>query len=100
MATVTRKFRDDFETWAADRLATGQFSVEDMAEFCEMLRRDFAPGPDQLREGLTCINHASIEVTATIDDHEQRYRMWADYFQAEAASIRQQGAAALHLSGE
>lgn len=87
MATVTRKFRDDFECWAADRLAKGEFTEVDMAEFKDLLRRDLAPGPDQLRAGLTVIIAAGVEVPATIDDHEERYRLWADYFSAEAESI-------------
>jgi hypothetical protein len=88
MATVTRKFRDDFECWAADRLARGEFTETDMEEFKELLRQDLAPGPDQLRKGLTVIIAAGVEVPATIDDPEQRYRYWADYFAAEAESIR------------
>ena len=87
MATVTRKFRDDFETWAADRLAKGKFTPDDMAEFKDMLRRDLTPGPDQLREGLTVIIAAGVEVPATIDDHERRYALWADYFEIEAEAI-------------
>lgn len=94
MATVTRKFRDDFETWAADRTARGQFTDAEMAEFKDMLRRDLAPGPDLLREGLTVIIAAGVEVPATIDDYEQRYKLWADYFAAEAEAIRRLGHAA------
>lgn len=88
MATVTRKFRDDFECWAADRLARGEFTEADMAEFKDMLRRDLAPGPDQLREGLMVILASGVEVPATIDDHEERYRLWADYFAATADAIK------------
>lgn len=80
MATVTRKFRDDFETWAADRLAKGEFTPADMDEFKDLLRLDLTPGPDQLREGLTIIISAGVEVPAAIDDHEQRYQLWADFF--------------------
>lgn len=88
MATVTRKFRDDFECWAADRLTRGQFTEADMAEFKDALRIDLTPGPDQLREGLTVIIAAGVEVPAAIDDHEDRYRLWADYFASEAEAIR------------
>lgn len=88
MATVTRKFRDDFETWAADCVARDVFTQADIGDFKEMLRRDLAPGPDQLRAGLTVIIASGVEVPATIDDHEERYRLWADYFAAEAESIR------------
>jgi len=93
MAIVTRKFRDDFETWAAEQITCGNFTETDMAEFKDLLRRDLMPGPDQLREGLTFINTTGIEVPATIDDCEQRRQLWADYFAAEAAAIRARGRA-------
>jgi len=88
MATVTKRFKDDFETWAADRLARGQFTPAEMEEFRDLLRRDLTLGPDQLREGLTVIIAAGVEVPATINDHNERYRMWAEYFAAEAEAIR------------
>ena len=88
MATVPRKFRDDFDLWAADRLAKGEFTEADMAEFKDLLRRDLAPGPDQLREGLTVIIAAGVEVPATIDDSEERYRLWSEFFAVEAEAIR------------
>lgn len=87
MATVTRKFRDDFEAWAAHRAATGELSEAEIDEFKEMLRRDLAPGEDQLRTGLTVILAAGVKIPATIDDHEERYRLWADYFTVEAEAI-------------
>ena len=87
MATVTRKFRDDFDTWAADRLAKGYFTGAEMLEFKDMLRRDLAPGPDQLRAGLTVIIAAGVEIPATTDCHEQRYQLWSDYLAAEAEAI-------------
>ena len=76
MATVSRKFRDDFECWAADRIARGEFTPAAMDEFKDLLRRDLAPGPDLLRDGLTVIIAAGVEVSAAIDDHERRYRFW------------------------
>lgn len=88
MATVTKRFKDDFECWAADRLAKGEFTPADMDEFKDMLRRDLTPGPDQIRDGLTIIIAAGVEVPATIDDRDQRYQLWADYFAAEAEAIR------------
>ena len=89
MTTVTRKFRDDFDAWAADRLSKGEFTPADMTEFKDLLRRDLTPGPDQLRAGLTVIIAAGVEVPATIDDHERRYALWADFFAIEAEAIRQ-----------
>lgn len=93
MATVTRQFKEDFEVWAANQVATGKFTEAEIEELKDMLRRDLTPGPDQLREGLTVITAAGLEVPATIDDHEERYRLWADYFAAEAAAIRNLGRA-------
>ncbi|UCV15523.1 hypothetical protein [Quatrionicoccus australiensis] len=88
MATVTRKFRDDFDTWAVDRVRRGEFTPADMEDFKEMLRRDLAPGPDQLRAGYTVIVAAGVEIPAAIDDHEERYSLWADFFHIEAEAIR------------
>lgn len=88
MATVTRKFKDDFDTWASDRIESGQFTNDEMEELKGMLRIDFAPGPDQLRAGYSFLNEKGITIPATIDDHEERYRVWSDYFAAEANTIR------------
>lgn len=88
MATVTRQFKEDFDTWAADRIASGQFTQSEMEEMKGLLRIDFAPGPDQLRAGYSFLNEKGIEIPATIDDHEERYRVWSDYFAAEANIIR------------
>ena len=89
MATVTRKFRDDFDAWAAHRIETGAFSEAEMDEFKAMLRIDLTPGPDQLREGVKIIVAAGIEIPAAIDDQEERYKLWADYFAVEADEIRE-----------
>lgn len=88
MATVTRKFREDFETWAADRLARGKLTDVDMEAFKDLLRRDLTPGPDQLRAGLSVMIAAGVEIPATIDDREERYRLWSDFFAAEAEAIQ------------
>lgn len=85
---VTKQFKDDFEVWAADRLHYKDFTPEDMVEFKEMLRKDMTPGPDQLREGLTLINQAGVEVPAMIDNYEDRIKAWTDYFSACASEIR------------
>lgn len=93
MATVTRKFRDDFEAWAADRVARGMFSGAEMEAFRETLRQDLAPGPDRFRAGLTVTLADGVEVSAAIDDHQERYRFWAEFFGAEAGAIRKQHSA-------
>lgn len=87
MATVTRKFRDDFEVWAADRVARGEWTPAEIVDFRAMLRRDLEPGPDQLRAGLV-VMVGTVPMPAAIDDHEERYRLWADFFAAEAEAIR------------
>jgi len=86
--TVTKQFKDDFDTWAEDRLRFGDFTPEEMAEFKVMLRRDMTPGPDQLREGLTFITAAGVEVPAMIDNVEDRTKAWTDYFAVCASEIR------------
>jgi len=88
MAIVTRQFKNDFETWAAARIACGAWTPAEMEEFRDMLRRDLAPGPDQFRAGLTVIIAAGVEVSASIGDHEERYRLWAEYFATEVESIQ------------
>jgi hypothetical protein len=90
MATVTKKFRDDFEAWAANRIACGEFSEAEMANFKDMLRRDLTPGPDQIREGLTTIAASGIEIPAVIDNCDERYQLWASYFASKASAIRQE----------
>ena len=88
MAKVTRQFRDDFEIWAADRTERGEWTADEIEGLRAMLRTDFAPGPDQLRAGVSVILAAGLEVPAAIDDHKERYRLWADYFAVEAEAIR------------
>ena len=95
MATVIKKFRDDFETWAGHRIASGQWSVSEMADFKDILRRDLASGPDQLRAGVNVILAAGVAIPAAIDDHEERHRLWGDFFAAEAECIRQSAGATL-----
>jgi len=85
MATVTRKFKEQFDIWAANKIANGDFTNQEMEELKGLLRKDFTPGPDQLRAGLTFIKAAGVEVPATIDDHEERYRVWDEYFTSENA---------------
>lgn len=87
MATVTREFKANFDIWAADRLRSGAFSKEDMEEMRALIRKDLTPGPDQLRRGLT-ITDNGIERSSAIDDHDDRYRLWANYFADEVRVVR------------
>ena len=59
-----------------------------MDELKDMLRRDLAPGADQLREGLIVIVTSGVEIPVAINDHEERYRLWSDFFSSEADAIR------------
>jgi hypothetical protein len=86
--TVTKQFKDDFDVWADDRLRYKVFTPEDMAEFKQLLRKDMTPGPDQLREGLTFITAAGVEVPAMIDNVDDRIKCWTDYFAVCAGEIR------------
>jgi len=85
MATVTRAFKEQFDIWAARKIADGDFTVESMEELKSMLRKDFTPGPDQLRDGLGFLTNSGVAIPATIDDHEERYRVWNAYFTSENA---------------
>ena len=85
---VSKEFKEDFDTWSNDRLSSKQFTQEEMDEMKGLLRIDFAPGPDQLRQGYEFLNEKGVTIPATIDDHEERYRVWSNYFKAEAEIIR------------
>lgn len=89
MASVTKRFRDNYEFWMAHKLSTGEFDQEQADELKSMIRKDLIDGPDQLREGLTVIIAAGVTVPATIDDHLERYKLWDDFFAVECAEIRQ-----------
>lgn len=94
MATVSRRFRDNFETFSAHRIATGEFTADDVAELKRLIQIDLAPGPDQLRQECFFLNADGVKIPATIDDHEERYRYWAEFFEAEVADIELQRKAA------
>lgn len=87
--TVTKQFKEDFDTWAADRIKWGDFSPSEMDEFKAMLRQDMAPGKDQLRDGLDVIKAAGVTVPAMIDNHEERIKLWSEFFAQSAKAIRQ-----------
>ena len=88
--TVTKQFKDDFDLWANHAISCGDFSADDMAEFKALLRIDFQPGQDQLREGLTLITEAGLTIPATIDDYVERIRVWTNFFADKAEQLRNQ----------
>ncbi len=88
--TVTRQFRDDFEMFADDRIATGVFLPEEIEGLRKLIRIDLTPGPDQLRGECEYLNSKGVAQPAVIDDEVERYRLWAAFFADECESIRKQ----------
>ena len=78
----------NFETFAADRVAKGWFSEGDVEELRRAVKQDLRPGPDTLRQGLEFVTEDGGTVPATIDDRDERYRIWDEFFSAEAAIIK------------
>ena len=87
MAKVNRRFRENFDAFSAHRIETGEFTAEDVAELKLLIQIDLTPGPDQLRQECFFLNAAGVKIPATIDDHEERYRLWDEFFAAEVADI-------------
>ena len=75
MATVTKAFKENYDFWIANRVESGEFTPTDAEELRVMIRKDLTPGPDQFRQ-------------FAIDDHEERFKLWDDFFAAECAEIR------------
>lgn len=96
MATVTARFKDNYEFWSAHKVATGEFSKDEMDGLKAMIRTDLTKGPDQLREGLEIITSAGVAMPATIDDHEERYRLWDQFFAEECEAIRSMPSAGIN----
>ena len=84
---VTKQFRDNFEFWADHKVHYKDFTREEIEELKVLLRKDFTPGPDQLREGLSFLTSQGI-VPATIDDNLERYRIWDAYFADEVRQMK------------
>ena len=78
----------NFEMFAADRVAKGWFSEGDVEELRRSVKQDLRPGPDTLRQGLEFVTADCGTVPATIDDRDERYRLWDEFFAAEAAIIK------------
>lgn len=83
MATVTRQFKIDFDTWAQKRIDAGEWTLDEIEGLRVMIRQDLTPGPDQLREGLTYLDSVGVERPAMIDDHEERAQLWSRFFADE-----------------
>ena len=88
MAKVTKLFRDNFDLFSADRVDSGEFTQEEMAELKALIRKDIEPGPDQIRQEVDCLMIAGVKIPTTIDDDAERYRLWNDFFAAEAEDIK------------
>ena len=87
MATVTKKFRDDFEVWAKKKVADSEWTLDEVEGLKAILRADFSPGNDLLRTSQVVIGANCVEIPAAINDHEERYRLWADFFAAEVRAF-------------
>ncbi len=87
MAIVTRRFRDNFEVFAAHRVASGDFTAAEMDEFRSLVRKDLEPGPDEIRAAVDCLTVSGVKIPSTIDDAGERYRLWDEFFAAESADI-------------
>ena len=85
--TVTPAFRRNFEIFAEHRVSIGLSTQEEMDDLREIVRADLRPGPDQIRAGVDCLEIAGVKIQATIDDAVERYRLWDEYFAAEAEDI-------------
>ena len=77
----------NFETFAADRVANGCFSEEEVVELRNAVKQDLRPGPDTLRCGLEFVTADGDVVPANIDDENERYRLWDEFFSVEADDI-------------
>jgi hypothetical protein len=83
MATVTRQFKEDFDTWAQQKIDACEWTPEEIDGLRGMIRQDLTPGPDVLRQHLTHLDTLGIEHPSMIEDHEERYQLWAKYFADE-----------------
>ncbi len=85
--TVSRRFRDSFDAFAAHRVDSGAFTDAEMEEFRALVRIDLRPGPDQLRGGVDCLTLAGVKIPAKIDSQEDRYRLWDEFFRVEVERL-------------
>ncbi len=88
MATVTKQFRNNFEAWAQCKIDACHFTLAEIEELRGMIRKDLTPGPDQLRGECEYFDAQGIAHPATIDDHEERYRVWDAFFAADLADLQ------------
>lgn len=85
MAKATRQFRDNFESWAQNKIDAGHFTLAEIEELRALIRKDLTHGPDQLRGECEFLTAAGVMIPSVIDDHEERYRLWDSFFAAELA---------------
>lgn len=88
MALVERRFRDNFEAWAAMRIAHGDLTEQDIAELRETIRMELTPGPDTVRAGVWVVADGHV-ISGQIDDRDERYRLWDEFFEAELEDARE-----------
>lgn len=78
----------NFETFAADRVAKGWFSADEVVDLRRAVKQDLRQGPDTLRQGIEFVTADGGTVPATIDDRDERYRLWDEFFASEAEDIK------------
>lgn len=88
MATVTKQFRNNFEAWAQYKIDACDWTLAEIEGLRGAIRKDLTPGQDQLRGECELFNAKGIQIPATIDDHEARYRLWDAFFSADLADIQ------------
>jgi len=88
MAKATRVFRDNFDAWSQHKISAGDFTAQEIDDLRALIRIDLTPGPDQMRDECELFNANGVKIPATIDDHEDRYKLWDGFFAAEVADIR------------
>ena len=86
---VTKQFKENFDLWAADVIACGDWTQEEMDEFKVLMRQyELADGPDRLRDTLVAYTPEGKEIPVAINDPKERYRHWDEYFAGRANDIR------------
>lgn len=86
---VTKQFKENFDLWASDVVAFGDWTTEEIDGFKRLLREhELADGPDTLRDTLVHYTPDGHEKPSAINDPKERYQYWSSYFQSKADEIR------------
>lgn len=99
--TVTKQFKDNFDTWAADVIERGEWTKAQMEGipghademqaigFKGILRKfELSDGPDRLRDTLMHRLPDGSYTKSAIDCPKRRFAAWDAYFSEQAEIIR------------